>query len=786
MKVFFTLCIAVAPTLVGLAQTPGSVSGRLLDEKQQPLPFATVLLRPVQDTTKVTAAQTGTDGSYRFQKVAAGRYRVTANMLGYQPQRSAPFEVGSAGVALPTLKLAPAAQQLKDVQVVGRKPLLEMQNGKMIVNVEGSVTAGATAIEVLQQVPGLLVMNDRISIAGREGVVILIDGRTTRYTDVVSVLKDFPSTNIARIEVMSQPDASYDAAGNVGVINIILKKNVDLGTNGTAAANVGYGRFAKASANLDLNHRAGKLNVFGSAGLARRKTYEQLNTERDAETPGAGYLQRSYQPRTSTPGSLRLGADYNLTSRQTLGVLVTGYANRILTEAENGVTAPNNVEVSTLNRTRRRTDTYAANLNYRLQLDSLGRELTADADYSYYGLGSLGQVQNDFNTGPNETLRNDQQVGIGLRSGRLDYRWPVRPTLKLSFGAKASQADIQSNLDFVGGAKNRIESFDFVENIKAGYAQAEGKSMGISWQAGLRGEWTDNRGHSTKNNSADARFTRSYGQLFPSLSLDRVVYKSVGLNAAYSRRIDRPGYQDLNPNVIYLDPYTQQRGNVNLTPQFSNNYKLALTYNKQPFLILNHSRTTDVISLVTRTDGPLIYSISENLDYQNSYSVSLNAPLTFAKQLTGYAGVNVARNEFAYLDGDNTTRVARTAATFYWQANVQLPHQVKVEASGFYQTAGLQGILRYQGFGSLNLGAQKSLFNERATLRLTVNDVFFSNKQRGSVTFQGNDVRFLSYSESQQARLSFSYKLGNQQLKAARKRATSLEEERGRVKTDKE
>ncbi|MCC2545496.1 TonB-dependent receptor [Hymenobacter sp. BT175] len=788
MKVLFTLCFAFLPAFVSLAQTPGTVSGRLLDEKQQPLPFATVLLRPVQDTTQTTATQSAADGSYRFGNVAAGRYHVTINALGYLTRRSAPFEVGSAGVLLPPLQLAVGARQLRGVEVVGRKPLLEMQGGKMIVNVEGSLTAGATALEVLQQVPGLLVMNDRISIAGRQGVVVLIDGRTTRYTDVMSVLKDFPSSSIARIEVMAQPDASYDAAGNTGILNIILKKNVDLGTNGTLSANVGYGRFAKAGSNLDLNHRAGKLNVFGNYGLARRKTYEQLNTERNPDEPGARYVQRSYQPRTATVNTLRLGADYNLTPRQTLGVLVNGYTNRTLAQAENGVTAPGNIEVATQNRSQRRTNSYAANLNYRLQLDTLGRELTADADYSYYESGSFGQVQNAFSNGAGERLRNDQNVGIGLRSGRVDYRWPLRPTLKLRLGAKTSQADIRTTLDLVGGTNDRQESFRFVESIQAGYVQAEGEQLGFSWQAGLRGEWTDNRGHNTKSSSSDTRFTRHYGQLFPSLNVDRVLHKSVGMNAAYSRRIDRPSYQDLNPNIIYLDPYTQQRGNENLMPQFTSNYKLALTYNKQPFVILSHSRTDDVISLVTETEGQLIYSISRNLSHQNSYSAALNVPLSFVKQLTGYAGVNVARNEYVYREGSALTdsRAARTAATFYGQANVQLPHKLKLEASGFYQTAGLNGILRYQSFGSLNVGVQKSLFDERATLRLTVNDVLFSNRQRGSIRFQETDVRFLSYYESRLARLSFSYKLGNQQLKAARKRATSLEEERGRVKTDKE
>ncbi|GAA4389365.1 TonB-dependent receptor domain-containing protein [Hymenobacter koreensis] len=786
MKALFTLCLTATPAFLSLAQTPGTVAGRLVDEQQQPLPFATVLLRPLQDTTQVTVAESGADGSYRFPLVAGGRYRITASLLGYYTQRTAPFEVGRAGVQLSPLTLVSAAQQLKGVEVVGQKPLLEMRGGKVIVNVAGSVTAGATALEALQQVPGLLVLNDRVSIAGRQGVVIFIDGRTTRYTDVVNVLKDFPSSNIERIEVMSQPDASFDAAGNAGIINIILKKDVDLGTSGTVSANVGYGRFGKAGTALDFNHRRGKLNVFGSYGLARRKTYEQLNTVRNPDAPGLRYEQRSFQPRTATVNTFRLGADYYLSKRQTLGVLVNGYTNLTRAEAENSVTTPDGTAVDTRNRTRRRTDTYAANLNYRLQLDTLGRELSADADYSRYASGSFGQVQNDFSNGPAENLRNDQRVAIGLRSGRLDYRWPLRPTLKLQLGAKTSKADIRTHLDLAGGSNARQEAFHFEETIQAGYVQAEGEHLGFRWQAGLRGEWTDNRGQFTKNNANDVRFTRHYGQLFPTLSVDRVLHKAVGLNAAYSRRIDRPSYQDLNPNIVYLDPYTQQRGNPSLLPEFAHNYKLALTYDQQPFIVLDYSRTNGIISLVTETEGAQIYSIPRNLDHQNSYSASLNVPLSFVKQLTGYAGVSVARNEYVYLDENRPARQARTAATFYGQANVQLPHQWKLEASGFYQTAGLDGILRYRAFGNLNVGGQKNMLDGRATLRLTVNDVLFTNQQRGRVDFQQNDVRFVSYRESRQARISFSYKLGNQKLKAARKRATSLEEERGRVKTDKE
>ncbi|OUJ68684.1 outer membrane beta-barrel family protein [Hymenobacter crusticola] len=788
MKVLLTLCLASAPTVLAFAQTTGTVSGRLLQEQQQPLPFATVLLRPVQDTTQLQVAQSAPDGGYRFGGVASGRYFMTVSLVGYQTHRSAPFElpVGQRSVTLPAIRLALSAQQLQGVEVVGRKPLLEMQAGKTIVNVAGSLTAGATALEALERVPGLVVMNDRLSIAGREGVIILLDGRTTRYTDVVAVLKDFPSNNIERIEVMTQPDASYEAAGNAGIINIILKKNVDLGTNGTLTGSAGYGRFGKATAGLDLNHRRQQLNLFGSYGYSWRKTYTQLNTERASAEADARFRQQSYQPRTADGHTLRVGADYFLTKRQTLGVLVNGYTNSTDLRGQNGTTAATGTRVETRNRTRRRTDTYAANFNYKLQLDSLGRELTADVDYSRFESGSFGRLANTYvangQTQP-ENLRNNQRTGIDLASARVDYRWPVRPTLKLSFGTKASQATIGSTVDLSGGRTERHDDFRYQEAIQAGYAQAEGQHLGVSWQAGLRGELT----HSTARLlNTGQEVDRRYGQLFPTLSVDKPVYKSMGLNLVYSRRIDRPSYQDLNPSIVYLDPYTSQRGNSFLKPQFTNNYKAALTYNKQPFVVLGYSRTRDVISLVTATEDNALYSTTENLDHLRRYSATFNAPLNFGKLLTGYAGVNVFYNEYVSQYLGSTYRNGRTAATFYGQVNVQLPQQFKFEASGYYQTAGLNGLINFRSFGVLNLGVQRSLLQERATLRLTVNDVFFSNKQRGTIRYQELDARFLTYGESRQARLSFSYQLGNQQLKAARKRTTSLEEERGRVKSEKE
>lgn len=800
MNYLFTLCLAAAPTFLAHAQATGQVTGRLLDAQQQPVAFATVLLQPLPDTTAVRAAQAGADGRYAFAGVGAGRYRLVATMLGYERYRSAPFELTAAqpSAALPVAQLRPAARQLASVQVTGQRPLLEMQGGKLVVNVAASpAAAGGTALEALQKVPGLLVLGNRLSLAGREGLTILLDGRTTHYTDVVSVLKDLPSSNIERIEVLSQPGAAYDAAGSAGVINIILKKNAEQGTNGTLGLNGGYGRFGKGGATLDGNHRAGSLNVFGSYGYTYRHTYEQLNTDRTVSAAGQlrTYQQQSYQPRTAHVNTARLGADYTLSPRQTLGVLLSGYTTRTAVAAENSIAVNEGAlgRTDTRSTSRRPTDSYAANLNYKLALTPQGRTLTLDADYSRYLTANDTRLTNQLHTdlgAATQQLGFEQQTAIRLASAKADYAHPLAKAGKLAAGAKISAADIDSRLDFSALAPagwqpdaGRFDHFRYQERIAAAYVSLDYKVAGVQVQAGLRTEHT----HSVATSVAlDKTVARDYLQLFPSLSLDKPLTKTLGATLGYSRRLDRPSYQDLNPSVVYLDPYSQQRGNPFLRPQLTNSVQAGLTYQKQPVLLLAYTRTAEAISLATAQQDSVLYQTTANLGRLANYSATLNFPVSLGKRVSGYGGTILYYNQYRseYLGGQYDN--GKLSATFYLQTKVSLPHGVGLEVSGFLQTAGVNGLLNYRPFGALNLGVQKSFWHDQAQLRLAATDALFTSQQRGTVRYQDLNVRFFNQTESQQVRLSFTYKLGNQALRAARKRPTSLDEERGRVKTDKE
>ena len=790
---FLTLVLALSACFTCRAQ--GQVTGQLLDARQQPVAFATVLLRQVRDTTWVRDALASAEGRFTFTRLPAGQYRATVLLLGYRPHRSAPFAVAGA-VALPAIELATASQQLRGVEVVGQRPLLEMQPGKLVLNVAASPTAaGATALEILQKIPGLVVLNDRLSLAGREGLTILLDGRTTHYTDVVGVLKDFPSSSIDRVEVLTQPGAAYEAAGSAGVLNIILKKNVNLGTNGTATGTAGYGRFGKAGAGLDLNHRTRRgLNAFGNYAYNYRRTYEQLNTDRVAAEAGlpVAYAQRSYQPRTAQVHTARVGADLPLTRRQTLGVLLNSTLAGTQVDYENRIdvtSAGRTTQNTTRTDNQRRTTSYAANLNYKLALDSAGRELLLDADYSTYHAGNGNKLVNSLPDSSTQRLRFEQQTAIQLRSARADYHHPLGAG-RLAVGTKVSAASIASQLDFARLAPRgwlpvpgRSDDFYYTERLAAGYVSLDQQWAGVQVQAGLRGEHT----HSVATSVALGRTAgRDYFQLFPSLSLARALTKKLGANLAYGRRIDRPGYQDLNPSIVYLDPYSQQQGNPFLKPQLTDAYSAALTYQQQPVLQLAYSRTTDPISLVTAQQDSVLYSTTTNLGRLGHYSATLNFPLNVGKLVSGYGGINLFYKQYQgeYLRADY--RQGQLSALAYLQTTVRLPQGVRLEVSGFYHSAGVNGLLAFRPFGSATVGLQKALWHDQLQVRLVATDVFFTNKQQGTVRYQGMDIRFFTQSESRQVRLSLSYAFGNQKLRAARTRTTSLDDERSRVKSDRD
>jgi outer membrane receptor protein involved in Fe transport len=794
------LLIAAIPTLAQ-PDSLATIRGQVVDEFNRPLELATVVLQHATDSTEAGAGYTEADGSFVLRK-KAGMYRVVVSVVGYRRmvQLLPPALPGQTTTA-PRMALLPDVQQLKEVKVVGQKPFIEQLSDRLVLNVNNNLSvSGGSALDALEKAPGVQIINDRISLAGRTGVLIHVDGKPSVHSDIAQLLREIPSSTIERIEIIGQPGARYDAAGSAGIINVVLKKSDKKGTHVLLTGNVGYGIYAKSGGSVSFNHRTGPVNIFGTYSYNYRKTFNQNTFERDLTENGQPFVlrQQSYEPRTTEGSTFRLGADWTLSKRSLLGVLFNGIDSdgqalgQTDTDALPGRGALQNL-LTTNSRTDRRWQNLTGNLNYKLTLGERGHELTVDADMAHYNfrMVSLLATQRRADTLPvSAGIRNTLPTVVDFRAAKIDYVRPLPNSMKLEMGAKLSHSVIDSDLaaetrqtEQWQPDPTRSNVFRYTEQIRAGYVSVQKNWKRADLQVGLRTEHTDTEGVS---GTLGQRNDRQYWQWFPSVAFNQAFNSILGVSVNYSRRIDRPGYQDLNPFMYYIDPYTYQRGNPNLIPQLTNSWKATLTYQKLPLFAVGYSITNNVMTQVTEQipNSRAAFSTIANLDEQQNLYATLNFPLSFAKWLSGYGSLTGFRNSYTsnYLDGLYAD--ARWSYTLFGTATAKLHPRYSVELSGTYQGAGVMGLVRYNGYGAVNMGMQYSLPNEQTKFRLTANDLFFGSRIVGTINYQDMSLRLLSLWESRQYRLTISHAFGNTKLKSSRKRTTTADDDRSRVKLD--
>ncbi|MBD0258882.1 MAG: outer membrane beta-barrel protein, partial [Cytophagales bacterium] len=714
-------------------------------------------------------------------------------------------------LALPVLTLREETQLLKEVTVVTKKPFIEQQVDRTVVNVENSIVAsGNTALEVLEKAPGVTIdrQNDQIILRGKQGVIVLIDGKQTYLSaqEVSNLLKNTPSDNIEKIEIITNPSSKYDAAGNSGIINIKMKKNQSLGTNGTLIAGAGYGRYEKANGSLRLNHRAGKLNAFGNYSFNYRKSFQENEINRIMPQPDGSisyFDQASRRPNWFNGHNYRAGLDYFASKKSTFGVLVTGFSNdfnqdnalnkTIISNQAGDITQKANTWVTVNNLWTNVT----GNLNYKYDLNGQGREFTADLDYSRFDGSSYNYLLTRyFDAGdeefrPADETQNRMPSAIDIWAFKADYVHPTKKG-KLEAGVKSSYVQSDNNLMYDNRQDAewvRVDSssnhFNYHENINAAfgnYSTALDKKTKL--QVGLRVEHTRSEGVSETVGTANKGVFREYVNLFPTVFLSRQLDTNHVLNFSYSRRIDRPNYQDLNPFIFYLDRYTYQQGNPYLRPQYTNAFQVTHVYKGAFSTSLGYSRTTDVI--VREVPGQVeerneTFVMANNLNNQDNVNLTLSFPVPIRKWWTIQNNVTVLYNQYNTVYLDEVYKVDVVSWNAYMANNFVLGKGFTGELAGWYNSAGLYGFFRSRPMGGFSLGVQKQVLHKKGNVKLNVNDPLWLNRFRGRTDFEQINFRIHSRWESRVARVTFTYNFGNQQVKAARQRTTGTEAERNRA-----
>lgn len=786
---FYTLFFSLLAT--GLMGQKASVAGQFINGNA-PAEFINVILYTAEDSTLVKLELADETGQFTFADLAAGNYYIRTSGLGYSDQNHPSFSLAEdEALTLPAVDLESTATQLETVEVVARKPFLEQRAGKLVVNVENNITGqGGSVTDLLKKVPGVIVVGDKVSMAGKSGLTILIDGRPTKYMDIQSLLREMPADNIKSIEVITQPGAAFDAEGSGGVINIVLKRNALLGTNGSAYVGAGYGELLKYRAGVSLNHRSGPLNITGGVNYRHGSWIEGLDLTR--LVGDEDFIQNNYEEGMSNSFSARLGLDYDLNDNHRIGVNARGYRSDSPFSGTNSTRIIDRIggeQVATFV-TRNTRDRLTNSLNvdafYRWKIDTSGQELTIDGSFSRFDRESNKDLFTDGDFAQNR--RNVEPAEAEIYTARLDYKLPINKQWRLESGFKYSTASLDNELiatiqngNIWEDDPNLSNHFLYDENITAAYVQGLFQSEKLELNIGLRYESTETMGN---NLTIDSINMLDYSQIFPSVSASIPVTEQLGVALAYSYRIERPNYYNLNPFVNFLDPLTFRKGNPFLRPELVHSGSVSLTYEKQPFFNLSYDRTSDVISDVTQQDDEtgIAFQTTVNLDNYTRYGGQLFFPLDFiAKPISGYAGVMGYFHDYSsdYLGGElNNDQFSWTG---FAQVNVNLPKDWKLEVTGWYQGKGLDGgILRSNALYGVDAGLQKKFFDDRLNVNLSAEGIiqeFFT----GRIDYQNQQMAIYSYWEAPVVNMRITYSFGNRFLKRKDRIRTSGSEARQRV-----
>ncbi len=791
----------------------GKITGTVIDGNTKTIESASIHLLKATDSSVVKMSVADKTGKYEFEGIADGKYLVSITAVGHNKGYSEIFDIGAGKtvVALKTIELVPQSKSMGGVTVSAAKPLIEQKIDRMVVNVDAAVSnVGATALEVLEKSPGITVDKDgTISLKGKQSVQIFIDGKPAYVSGVelVNMLSNMNASQLEQIEIMTNPPAKYDAAGNSGIINLKTKKNKQKGFNGSATAGYSQGKYWKTNENLNMNYRNNKVNAFMNYSFNRNKSAQELIIHREYlhpdKTVDAIFDQRTFMPRFRNGNNLKLGMDYFLSNKTTLGFvgsgsITSGWEKNFNTAyLKNELGVVDSIVYAT-NTTKGNWKNGSLNLNLRHVFDSTGRELTADVDYSYYSSND-NQAFNNTSYTPDwvqktvTDLLGKLPVGINIYSGKIDYSHPMKSGWKAEAGLKSSYVSTSNAAEYFNKESNswvpdytKTNEFIYKENINAAYLNfsREFKKWGV--QTGLRFENTNYKGHQLGNPmQADSSFKKSYNSFFPTVYVSYKANDKNQFGINLGRRIDRPAYQDLNPFLYFLDNYTYESGNPFIQPQYTWNAEVSHTYKGFMTTTANYSRTTDFMTETFEQSGYATIVREGNIGVRQNAGISISAQVKPKKWWSASLYTNYNYNQFkGVLYGENVN-VKASNVLFNVNNQFRFNKGWSAELSGFYRTKGIEGQIIIQPLGQMSAGVSKLVLKGKGTIRLNVRDILYTNRAKGKIDFQQTKARFENNRDTRVAGIAFTWRFGKPIKAQQNNRKTGgADEEQNRIKTD--
>lgn len=782
---YLTLFLFCTPIL----NAQQTVSGTLFDDERVPLGFANVLLLTAADSTFIAGTTTADDGTFSLAVEREGSFLLRISAIGYADFTSAPFPLNGENPTknFVNLTIGASAIDLTTVQVTAEKPVFEQRIDRTVVNVENTIAAaGGTALEVLERSPGVVVSRASNSVAmlGKDGVNVMINGKLNYLPNdaLLDFLAGLNANDIQKIELITTPPANLDAQGNAGYINIVLKNNPADGFNGNYALTAGIGRGALANASLSFNYRRDRLNLFGSYAY-NFTTQDQFSDLLRQSGTGDDFLEtlitKERDPAVYNQNA-RLGLDYQIGERTTAGVLLSGYVNQWNLDEGSRVEIRPVGAPDTLIRSLNTEENDWSNLQTNLHVNhefANATQLAVSLDYLYYNNDNPANYNQDFLLNGTTNLRREvlfssNQTDFGIWVAKLDYNQAFAKTGKWNSGLKYVRSNFQNAVRVTlddAILPNFTDNGDLVEGVYAAYTQAEYPlSAKTQLKAGLRYEFTDTDLTTEKDGQV---VDRAFGALFPSVYLNHQLTATQQVNVSYSRRINRPQFNDMASFVFFLDPNTNFSGNASLQPALANTVQadyrfktinLTLQYTHEDSTIARFQNRFDLA-----TERQLILPV--NLRDQQVFNVSVAFPWRPVKWWQMRYFIQYTHTAATTVDADLIYTDRLNSVFFNGNQTFTLPKDWSVELSGFWRSRQLNGNVRVDPMGVFNIGVQKKFANSS---RLTFNatDVFNSLQAQTFTEIPASNfsvARLFDFSQ-RTFKLTYSARFGNQQVQKAR------------------
>ncbi|MGM0934388.1 MAG: TonB-dependent receptor domain-containing protein [Bacteroidota bacterium] len=780
------------------------ISGRLEDQKEETVPFATVSVIKLPDSTLVTGTTSDIEGNFILKPSEKGEYVLKFSAIGYADNFSDELKVSGPNFNydLGVILLSEETTMLDEVMLKSWKPRMKVENGNVTMEVEGTtLAAGNNAYEMLVRAPGVSAdQNGDFQLNGRSGVSVMLDGRLTYLSqeDLKNLLESMPAENIKSIEVMNNPPSKYDAEGSAGILNINLKKNGLSGFNGSIYAGYTKGEPNLFNSGANLSFNKGKWSSFINLDVSEQGLVRDAEMERIYPEGGtiARTRQQGRQEYIKLVPSLMAGTDVELNETHSLGAMAqfsyTQKDDEWITDSEL-FDAGTNKLADIASENYKTEDVYNGRINfhYKMNLDTLGTHISTDLDYAFLKKDIYSEFYNDYSfpdaESKNEILFNDSFSNYDIYAGKIDFNMPFRNGGNFEAGIKASKVISKSNLDFyldedgerVFQSQNS-DSFNYEEEIYAAYASYS-KKINDTWSlnAGLRLEQTNGLGISA---SMEEENKSDYFELFPNLQLNQRVSDNYKLTYSYNRRIKRPAYDRLNPFMFFVDPYNIVVGNPDLRPQFANSFSINQNFFGKYNLNLQYESIDDYNTEIFYLDQEtgITRITGGNIDNYTSYMASLLAPV----EIASFWNTN---NTMVLNYQDNNTRidginVVNESLFYLLQSNhqINLPADFKLELNATLQGPTTVGIYFIEAQQWLDGGIKRSFMDDKLDVSLRFTDIFRSQDLQITSEIGQSQFNIDQYFNQQAVSLNLRYNFskGNSKKKT---HSTDALEEMGRA-----